>query len=113
MHAGRAQRLHRQEIAEQGAVGHVDREGAAGDIAAPRRIVALEHLRRARIFARQHRVAHDVGDIGGVAQSHVQALRADRRQHMGGFADQRDARLGESAAAVRSPSGNMCRPARP
>ena len=41
------------------------------------------------------RVLHDLGDIGGVAQSHIQALRADRRQHVGGFANQRDAMPGK------------------
>ena len=43
----------------------------------------------------QHRLARNVGDIGGVAQPHVEALRADRRQHMRGFADQCDALPGE------------------
>src|SRR5580704_3315042 len=36
---------------------------------------------------------HDFGDIGGIAQSHIEALRADRWQHMRGFADQHDATL--------------------
>ena len=36
-------------------------------------------LRAPRILACQHRVAHDIGDVGGVAQSHVQTLRTDRR----------------------------------
>ena len=40
MQAGRAQRLHRQEIAEQRAVGDIDRKGPAHDVAAPRRSVA-------------------------------------------------------------------------
>ena len=95
MQAGRAQRLHRQEIAEQGTVGDIDGEGAAQDVGAPRRIVAFQHLRRAGIFARRDRLPHDLGDIGGIAQSHVQALRADRRHHMRGLADQRDAMLRE------------------
>ena len=88
----------------------IDREGPAGDIGAPRRIVALQHLRRAGILARQHRLPHDIGDIGGIAQSHVQALRADRRQHMGGFADQRDTRLARIVRGCSIASGNRCRP---
>ena len=42
-----------------------------------------------------HGVLHEFGNVGGIAQSHVQALRADRRQHMGGLANQRDAMLRE------------------
>ena len=51
VHAGGAQRLHRQEIAEQRAVGHIDRKGPAGDVAAPGRLVTRQHLRRAGILA--------------------------------------------------------------
>ena len=50
---------------------------------------------RAGILALQHRLPRNVGDIGGIAQPHVETLRADRRQHMRGFADQRDALPGE------------------
>ena len=49
--------LHRQEIAEQRAVGDIDGEGSAQHIGAPRRIVAFQHLRRAGVFARRHRLA--------------------------------------------------------
>ena len=73
---------------------------AAGDIGTPGRIVAVQERRRARIFTRNDRVPHGVGDVAGVAQSHVQALRADRRQHMSGFADQRDAMLRESSGPL-------------
>ena len=104
MQAGRAQRLHRQEIAQQRAVGHIDGEGAAGDVGAPRRIIALQHRRRAGSSPDGHRLAHDVGDVGGVAQPHVEALGADRRQHVRGFADQRDAMRGRIDAAARSPA---------
>ena len=37
----------------------------------------------------------DVGDIGRIAQSQVEPLRADRWQHVSGFADQRDTMAGE------------------
>ena len=74
--------------------------------------ITLQHLRRAGIFAGGHGVAHDVGDIGGVAQPHVEALRADRRQHMRGFADQRDAVLWQIAWAARSRAETDAVPAR-
>ena len=45
VHAGRAQRLHRQEIAEQRTVGDIDRNGPACDVGAPGRLVARQDLR--------------------------------------------------------------------
>ena len=84
MQPRRAQALHRQEIAEQRAVSDVDHKGAACDIGAARPIVASKCLRRARIFARRNRLADQLGDIGGIAQAQVQALRADRRNDMRG-----------------------------
>ena len=35
-------------------------------------------------------MACDLGKIGCVAQSEIEALRADRRHHVGGFTDQCD-----------------------
>ncbi len=34
---------------------------------------------------------HNFGDAGGVAKPEIEPLRADRRHHMGCFADERDA----------------------
>ena len=48
--------LHGQEIAQQGTVRQIDGKHPAGDIGAPRRIVAVQHLRRARILARSDRL---------------------------------------------------------
>ena len=91
MLSGRAQRLHGQEIAEQRAICKVDRKDAAQDIGAPAEIVASEHFACAGISARGDRLSRDLGNIGGISQSHVESLRADRRDDMSGFADQRHA----------------------
>ncbi len=61
MQPGRSQRLHGQEIAEQGAVGEIDGEGAAQDITAPRPIVAFQNLGDARVLARCDGLTDDVG----------------------------------------------------
>ena len=39
---------------------------------------------------------HELADGGGVAQPEIEALRADRRDHVRGFADQRDAPRAEA-----------------
>ena len=113
VHAGRAQRLHREEIAEQRTVGDIDRKGPAHDVLAPGRLVARQDSGRAGVLAERDCVACDVGDIGRVAQSQIEALRADRRHHVSGFADQSDAVFRESAAAARSPVGTDSGRARP
>ena len=86
----------RQEIAEQRAVGDIDRKGPAQDVrrAGPD---CSAPARRARRDLRPSEMASpaSLGNIGGIAQSEIEALRADRRHHMGGFADQRDAVAGE------------------
>ena len=46
---------------------------------------------RAGVFAKAQCFSHDVGEIGSVAQAHIEALGADWRHDMRGFADQRDA----------------------
>ena len=45
--------------------------------------------------AEAERLAHHLRDIGSIAQAHVEALGADRRNDVGGFADQRDAIFGD------------------
>jgi hypothetical protein len=52
-------------------------------------------LGRADIAAIAARRYHELADAGGVAQSEIEALGADRRNEVGGFADQRDAALPE------------------
>src|SRR5579863_299379 len=95
MQAGSAQRLHRQKSAQQRAVGDVDSEGAANDVGAPRKSVTMERGGPAGIIARRQRVSHDFGHVGSVAQPHVETLRTNWREHMRGFAYERDARLGK------------------
>src|SRR4051812_46832704 len=42
------------------------------------------------------RLGHQLGNRRGIAQAQVQSLRADRRDHMRGLADQRDATATEA-----------------
>ncbi len=91
MHPERAYRLHRQEIAEQRAVGEIDRQRPAVDVGPAGALEPGEGLRRTRIVIAGEGVGDDVGNVGGVPQSHVEALRADRRQHVRGFAHQHHA----------------------
>ena len=90
MQSGGAQRLHGQEIAEQRAVRDIDGKGPAGDIGAPRPIVTLQHLRRARVFARhqslparcrryrRHRAVPCSGPARRSAVSHARPRRPAR-----------------------------------
>ena len=90
MHACGAQALHRQEVAEQRAVRDIDDKSTAGDIGAARPVVAPEHLRCAGVLDVGDRFPDEISDVGGIAQTQVQPLRADRGNDMGGFADERD-----------------------
>ena len=65
------------------------------DVGTPCSGITAEHRRRPGIVARGQCVAHDFGDIGGIAQPHVEALRADRRQYMCSLANERDTRFGK------------------
>ena len=58
-------------------------------------MVTPQDMRRAGILAIGPGSVHDIGNVGGIAQTHVKALCADRRQHMCGFADQRNAMPGK------------------
>ena len=64
---------------------------AAGHIGAALAVIASQHVGRADIEVFAPRVGDDFGEGGAVAEAEIKALRADRRHHMRGFADQRDA----------------------
>ena len=107
-----ARALHRQEIRQQRAVEQIDRERAALDVGAARGVVAREQVGRAGIAAAAARLDRQLADGRGVAQAEVEALRADRRNGMRRFADQRDAIERERAARSRSRAGKRRGPAR-
>ncbi len=62
-------------------------------------------MRRAGVLAGGDRFPDEIGDVGGIAQTQVQPLRADRRNDMGGFADQRDP-VARELAGLFDASGN-------
>src|SRR5690242_13707175 len=84
-----ARTLNRQEIGEQRAVQQVDRKGTTADIATPGAVIVGEHI--AEISLGAPGINDEFGNRDGVAQSKVEALSADRRDHVSGFANQRDA----------------------
>ena len=71
--------------------------------------VARQHLRRAGVLAGRASRRDDTGDDRRHRADPIEALRADRRQHMRGFADQRDARSANCRGRSNA-SGNRCRP---
>ncbi len=80
---------------EQRAVEQIDGERAAADIGAAHFVVARQHVRAADVVAAAMGSDRKFADGGGIAQAEIEALRADRRDDMRGFADQRDALAGE------------------
>ena len=68
------------------------------DIGAAAPIVSGEHVGAADVAAVALRLDREFADGGGVAQAEIEALRADRRNDMRGFADQRDAAARRSCA---------------
>ena len=79
-------------------------------VGAAQRVVARQQIGRADIAAVAARRHHELADGGGVAQAEIEALRADRRNEMRGFADQRDAVRARSCRAVSTASGKTPRP---
>ena len=108
-----ARTLHGEEIGEQRAVEHVDRDRAAGDVAPAHAVIARQQPGCSDIAAAPMRFHHQFADGRGIAQAKVQALRADRRDHMRGFADQHDAarrkRLGGLGAEREHPAPGLHR----
>ena len=83
---------------------------AALHVGAAQRVVARQQVWRADVAAVAARRHHEFADGGGVAQAEIEALRADRRDEMGGLADERDAVLRRSVRTVSTASGNTPRP---
>src|SRR5581483_5910838 len=88
-----AQGLRRQEIGEQRAVEKVDRDGAREHVRSTRRMVVAQHFLAADVAAVRMRGGSAVGERRRVAQAEIEALGADRRDHVRGLADQRYAPL--------------------
>ena len=95
MQACRAQRLHRQEIGEQRPVSDIDDKAAAQHVRAARKIVALQQPPGAGVLAGGDRLAREVGNVGGVPQAQIEALRTDRGNDMGGLSDEHYAPMRE------------------
>ena len=96
--AGAARQLRRQHVRQQRDVEQVDRGRARQDVGPAAAIVGGKRCRAAGIVAMFARSAHDVLDV---ADAEVEALRADRREHMRRLADQRDAVLGKARGQQR------------
>ena len=75
---------------------------ARQDVRPPAAIVGGERRRAAGIVAI---FRGDANEILDVADAEIEALRADRRKHMRGLADQRDAVLARSVRASVAESG--------
>ncbi len=108
-----ARALNGEEIGEQRAIDQIDGERAGADIGAAHFVVAREHIDAADIVTGAMRRDGELADGGGIAQPEIEPLRADRRDDMGGFADQRDALGGEIASQSRPTMGIRHGPARP
>jgi hypothetical protein len=76
---------------EERPIEQVDRKDAKGDIAAPETVVVREHRFSADILPSAYGLASDLCNRSGVAESEVQALRADGRNDVGRLSDERDA----------------------
>ena len=91
---------------EQRAIEQIDGPGAAADIGTPQSVVGDEHIDAADVAAATPSRDCELADGGGVAQAEIETLRADRRNDMGGFADQRDA-VGGKAPRIGPGEGKL------
>src|SRR5215831_4041713 len=99
---GSAHPLKRQKIRKQAAVEEVDRQHAARRIGAPHAIVAL--AQRPEVVSLPMGCDDQFADGRSVAQAEIETLRADRRNDVGRFADERnspDAEMGGGRACQR------------
>src|SRR5919201_3036344 len=83
---GGASALQRQKIRKQAAIEEIDPQHAARRIGAAHAIVALGQL--PDVLALAMAGDHELADGRGVTQPEVEALRADWRNDVGGFADE-------------------------
>ena len=91
------QSLNGQKIGQQRPVEEVNRNGAARNVGPPTPRVFGRHVGRADIAPAAPGSAGDLAEGDGVAQAEIETLGADRREYMGGLADQGDAVSGEPA----------------
>jgi hypothetical protein len=76
---------------EKRPIEQIDREDAKGDIATPEAVVVRKHRFSADILPSAQCLASDLCNSSGVAESEVQPLRADGRNNVRSFSDERDA----------------------
>ena len=79
------------------------------DVGAAHAVVAREQGGRPDVVALAVRRDRQLGDRRGVAQAEIESLRADRRDHVRGLADQRDAVRAEACVPSRCSSGKAPR----
>src|SRR5277367_52504 len=92
--------MYREEIREQASVQQIDGDGAAGHIGPALPLVTREHVGPSNIQLVTPRIGDDLGDGGGVAQPEIEALRADRRHDMRGFAYECDTLAGKGTGRL-------------
>ena len=90
---GAAGKLRRKHVRQQRHVEQVHSTCARENVRPAFAVICRERLFRARIGSV---FRNDCNQIANIPDAKVQALRADRREDMGGFADQRDAVLREA-----------------
>ena len=93
--ANAAHGIEGQKSREQRSVEKVDGERPRGDISRARRDIGGENIVPAEVAPVGLGRTRDFGDPGRVAEAKIEALRADRRQHVAGFADEYDPVAGE------------------
>src|SRR5580765_7146183 len=96
--------MQRQEIRQQTAVEQVNRQHAAGRISAADVFIAGGEVIGANVAALAERFDNEFADGGGIAQTKIEPLRADRREYVGRLADERDP-AGAKAAGSLGPQG--------
>src|SRR5262249_9413547 len=86
-----AHALRRKEFGQQASVQEIDGKRAARDVGAALALIAIEQVSTADVAVMLVCFDNKLGDAGRVTQPKIKPLSADRRHHMGCFADQRDA----------------------
>ena len=75
---------------QQRAVEHIDGEDAKSNIGMSQAIIVRKHCGAADIVSSVQSLPGNLGDGRSVAESKIQALRADRRKDVRRFADECD-----------------------
>jgi hypothetical protein len=85
---------------QQRAVDRVDHPLARDDVAPAHPVVALQQVGPARIVTEARGPGDELGRCRCIAQTQVQPLGADRREHVGGLAEQHDPVAGKGDSGV-------------